>query len=94
MHNSHYCFKIYNEGVYLNLGWRFVGDPVPEIGMRSRCGLAKYYKPNAAALISMKDNSEGRTLFRDLVLDGFATYPANLYEPIHLRAERNAVFRP
>lgn len=47
-----------------------------------------------AALISMKDDSEGRTLLRDLALDGFATYPADLYEPIRLLADSSTVLRP
>lgn len=47
-----------------------------------------------AALTGMKDDSEGRTLLRDLTLDGFAAYSADLYEPIRLPADSGAASRP
>jgi hypothetical protein len=47
-----------------------------------------------AALIGMKGDSKGGTLLRDLALDGFGTYPADLYEPIRHLANSVAALRP
>jgi phosphonate transport system substrate-binding protein len=47
-----------------------------------------------AALIGMNGDAEGGTLLRDLALDGFATYPADLYEPIRFLAKSGTTLRP